>query len=142
MAVSLFSLYKIVDAHGEQYNQGELLRWLGESILYPTRLLPDKNLQWHPIDSKSARLTFDYNGLSLFFIIGFNNIGEIIQMETNRYMDKTTLATWIIRCAGYKEINNIMIPSAFEVLWRLEKGDFSYAKFYIKKIEYDKAERF
>lgn len=142
LVVLLFSLFKVADAKGEQYNQGELLRWLGESILYPTHLLPGERLQWQSIDSQSARLTFNYNGLSLFFTIRFNEIGEIIQMETKRYMDKTTLATWVIKCADYKELNNVKIPSTFEVLWRLEKDDFSYAKFYIKKIEYGKAEMF
>ncbi|MDP4285548.1 MAG: hypothetical protein Q8891_14070 [Bacteroidota bacterium] len=142
LVVSLFSLFKVANAKGEQYNQGELLRWLGESILYPTNLLPSERLQWLPIDSNSARLTFNYNGLSLFFIITFNDVGEIIQMETKRYMDKTTLATWVIKCADYKQMNNVMVPLSFDVLWRLEKGDFSYAKFNIKKIEYDKAEMF
>jgi hypothetical protein len=99
-------------------------------------------LQWLPIDSLSATLTFNYKGFSLFFIISFNDMGEIIQMETKRYMDKTTLATWVIKCSNYKEMNNVMVPSSFEVLWRLEKGDFSYAKFNIKKIEYDNAEMF
>ncbi len=142
LVVLLFSLLKVADAKGEQYNQGELLRWLGESILYPTNLLPGKRLQWIPVDSHSARLTFNYNKLSLFFIISFNEIGEITQMETKRYMDKTTLATWIIKCADYKQMNNVMVPLSFEVLWRLEKGDFSYVKFNIKKIEYDNAEMF
>ncbi len=142
LVVSLFSLFKVVDAKGEQYNHGELLRWLGESILYPTNLLPGERLQWVSIDSHSARLTFNYNGLSLFFIISFNEIGEITQMETKRYMDKTTLATWIIKCADYKKMNNVMVPISFDVLWRLEKGDFSYAKFKITKIEYSKAEMF
>ena len=142
LVVSLFSLYNVVDAQGENYNQGELLRWLGESILYPTNFLPGERFQWIAIDSHSARLTFNYNGLSLFFIITFNNVGEIIQMETRRYMDKATLATWIIKCADYKQMNNVMIPSRFDVLWRLEKGDFSYARFNIIEIEYNKAEMF
>ncbi len=142
LVVSLFSLYNIVDAKGEQYNQGELLRWLGESILYPTNLLPNENLHWFAINSESARLTFHYNGLSLLFIITFNAVGEIIQMETKRYMDKTNLATWIIKCAQYKEMNHVLVPTNFEVLWRLEKGDFSYAKFNIKRIEYNNPKQF
>jgi len=32
LAVSLLSLIKVVNAKGEQYNQAELLRWLGESV--------------------------------------------------------------------------------------------------------------
>jgi len=142
LIVSLFSLYRVVDAKGEQYDEGELLRWLGESILYPTSLLPDERLKWAGIDSNSAKLTFSYKGLLLFFIITFNEIGEIIQMETKRYMDKTKLETWVIKFDEYKEINNVMVPLKFEVLWRLEKGDFSYAKFNITKIEYNKAEIF
>ena len=71
----------------EQYKQGELLYWLGESVFFPTNLLPDEKLQWFPIDSHTARLTYHYNDLSLFFIITFNEIGEITQMVTKRYMD-------------------------------------------------------
>lgn len=142
LVVSLFSLYNVVDAKGEQYDQGELLRWLGESILYPTNLLPDERLQWIPIDSQTAKLTFNYHQLSLFFIITFNETGEITQMETKRYMDDKNLETWVIKCMDYKEMNDVVIPLAFEVLWRLQKGDFSYAKFNLKKVEYNNPERF
>lgn len=142
LIASLFSLYNVVDAKGEQYNQGELLRWLGESILYPTNLLPGERLQWFAIDFQTAKLTFNYNKLSLFFIITFNEIGEITQMETKRYMDEKNLETWVIKLADYKEMNGVVVPTTFEVLWRLEKGDFSYAKFNLKKIEYNKPEIF
>ena len=142
LVVSIFSLYDVVNAKGDEYNQGELLRWLGESILYPTNFLPSKKLEWFPIDALSAKITFNYNKLSLFFIISFNSIGEIIQLETKRFMGKTRLETWIIKVAGYKKINNVLVPTSFEVLWRLPKGDFSYAKFNIKAVEYNKPEKF
>jgi hypothetical protein len=137
LVVSLFSLINVVNAKGEQYNQGELLRWLGESILYPTNLLPSEKLNWFPIDDKTAKLTFNYDGLFLFFKITFNDIGEITEMETKRYMDVKNLETWVIKVADYKELNKVIIPTTFEVLWRLEKGDYSYAKFNITEIEYD-----
>lgn len=142
LVVSLFSLYNILDAKGEQYNQGELLRWLGESVLYPTNLLPDERLQWFPIDDVTAKLTFNYKGLSLFFKITFNDTGEITEMETKRYMDEKNLETWVIRISNYKELNSVFIPTAFEVLWRLDKGDFSYAMFNITVAEYNKPEKF
>ena len=44
LTVSLFSVIKVVDAKGKNYDQGELLRWLGESVLYPTNLLPGERL--------------------------------------------------------------------------------------------------
>jgi hypothetical protein len=142
LIASLFSVYNVVDAKGEKYNEGELLRWLGESVLYPTSLLPNERLQWFPIDSNTAKLTFNYNGLSLFFKVTFNKIGEISEMETKRYMGDKNLETWVIKATKYKEINNVFIPTAFDVLWRLEKGDFSYAKFNVTVVEYNKPERF
>lgn len=142
LVVSLFSIFKVVDAKGEVYNQGELLRWLGESVLYPTNLLPSERLRWFSIDAHTAKLTFNYLQLSLFFIISFNDVGEIIQMETQRYMDDKNLETWIITLGAYKEINGVVVPTAFEVLWRLKKGDFSYAKFNLQQIEYNKPQKF
>lgn len=143
LIVSLFSVYNIVDAKGkEKYDSGELLRWLGESILYPTNFLPSRRLQWFPIDSKTAQLSFKHNGLSLFFKITVNEIGEITEMETQRYMGEDNLETWVIKAAEYKEMNNVLVPTVFDVLWRLEQGDFSYAKFNITEVEYDKPERF
>jgi hypothetical protein len=142
LIVALFSIYNVVDVKGEKYNEGELLRWLGESILYPTNFLPSERLQWFPIDSKTAKLIFNYKGLSLFFKITFNEIGEITEMETKRYMGEENLETWVIKTTNYKELNNIIVPTAFDVIWRLDKGDFSYAKFNITEVEYDNPEKY
>ena len=142
LIVSLLSIFNVVDGKGESYNQGELLRWLGESVLYPTNLLGSERLEWFAIDHKTAKLSFNYHGLSLFFIITFNEIGEITQMETKRYMEENKFETWIIIMTNYMEMNDVLVPLTFEVLWRLEKGDFSYAKFHVTEIEYNKPEKF
>ena len=142
LIATLFSLYNVADAKGQKYNEGELLRWLGESVLYPTNFLPGGRLQWLPVDSKTAKLTFNFNGLSLFFKITFNEIGEITEMETKRYMGEENLETWVIKATNYRLLNNVLIPTAFDVLWRLDKGDFSYAKFNITNVEYNKPEKF
>ncbi len=113
LIATLFSFYNVGDAKGEKYNEGELLRWLGESVLYPTNFLPNEKLQWLPIDSKTAKLTFNYMRLSLFLKITFNEIGEITEMETKRYMGENNLETWVIKATNYKELNNVFIPIAF-----------------------------
>ena len=142
LVVSLFSLFNIVDGRGEKFNQGELLRWLGESVWFPTNLLPNKNLQWLPIDFSSAKLTFNCNNLSVFYIVTFNDKDEIAQIETERFMGDTNLEKWIGQLSNYKEINGVMIPTKIEAVWRLKEGDFKYANFKLEKIEYDKPERF
>ena len=143
LIVSILSVLNIVDAKGkEQYDKAELLRWLGESILYPTNFLPSDRLEWLPIDAQTARLNFSYNGLSLFFVVSFNELGEITEMETKRFMTEDDLETWVIKASHYQELNNLKIPTVFDVLWRLEKGDFSYVNFIITEVEYDKPFKF
>ncbi len=142
LIATLLSIYNVADGKGKKYNEGELIRWLGESVLYPTNFLPGDRLQWLPLDSNTAKLSFSYNGLSLFFKVSFNEIGEITEMEAKRYMGEDNLETWIIKATNYRELNNVIIPTSFDVIWRLDKGDFSYAKFNITKVEYNKPEKF
>lgn len=143
LIATILSTVNVVDIYGKkQYDESELLRWLSESVWFPTNLLPSGNLQWTAIDAASAKLIFNYNGLSLFYIIHFNDRGEIEEMETKRYMDEKRLETWIIKPDKYEAINGVVIPTEAEVFWRLEEGDFSYAKFRITTIEYDNPAKF
>jgi hypothetical protein len=57
-------------------------------------------------------------------------------------MEEGKLETWIIKAAGYQAFDKVYIPTSFEVLWRLNTGDVSYARFHLTEVEYGKAERF
>jgi len=65
LKVKLLSLIKIIDVKGEEADQGELLRWLGEAPLFPTALLPSENLRWVPIDNDSAKVIFTDKNLTV-----------------------------------------------------------------------------
>jgi hypothetical protein len=135
--VTLFSLFNIIRGEGPAYDQGELLRWLGESAWFPTNLLPNEHVEWSPIDDQSARLNFDYNGLSLSFLVRFNENNEIAEVETKRYMGEENLQTWVGRYYDYKEVDGILIPARVEAVWLLGEGEHNYARFNIEEIEFD-----
>ncbi len=137
LVVSIMSLYNIIDSKGPDFNKGELLRWLGESVWFPTNLLPSEKLTWTAIDDFSANLEFTYKDLKLKYKVKFNTKGEITELETKRFMDKDHLETWIAKISDYKKLNDILIPTNIEVSWRLAGKDFSYARFFVKEIEYD-----
>ncbi len=141
LVVSLFSLLKVVNGSGPDYDHGELLRWLGESVWFPTNLLPSERIAWTPIDSRTAGLIFKYNGVSLFYKVSFNERFEITELETKRSMGNNRYETWIGRAKDYKEINGVIIPSKIEAVWRLKNEDFTYAEFHIEEIEYGKKSR-
>jgi hypothetical protein len=142
LIVLLLSFLKIVDGKGPQFDQGELSRWLAESVWFPTNLLPNKNVSWSAIDSNHSQLLFSHLGLELCFDVTFNQIGEIIRIETERYMNEAKLEPWIIKLSGYKKMNNINVPTKIDVSWKPESGEFTYAKFNVLKIEYDNIKQF
>lgn len=86
--------------------------------------------------------TFNYSKHSLFFKVSINKTGEINEMETKRYIDMKNLETRVIKLSDYREMNEGKLPAVFEVLWRIDKGEFSYAKFVVTEVEYDKPEKF
>lgn len=137
LIVTLFLLYNIVDGKGENYDEGELQRWVGESVWFPTNLLPGERIHWSPIDADSAKLSFQYRSVAFAFIVTFNEIGEITQMETQRFMGDENRRNWLIKLADYKELNDVSVPTTTEAIWKLETGEFSYAKFNVTVLEYD-----
>lgn len=142
LIVTILSLVNVVDGQGKEFDEGEFQRWLAESVWFPTNLLPSERLKWSVIDAQTAKLDFNYNELSVVFLVTFNSLGEITQMETSRFMEKGRREVWIGKMSDYKEMEGILVPTSIEAIWRLEKGDHSYAKFIVKKLEYDVSEKF
>ena len=137
LIVTLLSVFNIVDGSGPSFDQGELLRWLAEGVWFPTALLPSDRLQWSVVDNSHSKLVFNYKELTLDFLVTFNRIGEIVEMKTQRYMDKNIIETWVCKMHNYRWIYNVKVPTHCEVSWRLAARDFPYADFKIKKIEYN-----
>ncbi|MCX6210876.1 MAG: hypothetical protein NTZ59_15560 [Bacteroidetes bacterium] len=80
--------------------------------------------------------------MSLYFIVSFNDIGEIEQLETKRFMGDKDLETWICKVSNYQEKNNILVPTQAEAIWKIGKRSFSYARFNVLQLEYDKPIKF
>ena len=119
LQVWLISLLKIINARGQQTDQGELYRWLAETPWFPTALLPSERLKWEVIDNRSARIIFSHKGLKLQGVFHFNEQGQITLFETKRYMDKDRLVDWSCCYNDYQQVNNLRIPFFGVVAWKL-----------------------
>jgi hypothetical protein len=142
LTVRLGGALAIVQGHGPHYDQGELLRWLSESILLPTALLPGKWLRWQAVDAQSARLLFTYQGEELTYLVRFNEADELVQCETQRYFDDDTLLPWVVRCAHYQERHGVRIPTELEANWLLDGNLQPYARFIVRELAYDQLRPF
>jgi hypothetical protein len=142
LIATLFNVYNIVDAKGSNFDEGELQRWLAESVWFPTNLLPSDKVSWSAIDTNSAKLSFHYKTVSFEFIVNFNATGEIIEIEGERFMTADQKEKWVCKMTNYQERNGVKIPISDQAIWRLNDGDQVYAKFEVQKIEYNIYEKF
>lgn len=137
LKVFLFFFLPVVNGNGNEFSQGELLRWLGECVWFPTALLPNENLNWEPIDDYTAKLVYRHKDVLVYYMVTFNEAHEIIQLMTQRYMGNNELETWVGKLSNYKRVNNMLIPATIKASWKLDNGDFNYAVFYLNEVAYD-----
>lgn len=137
LVVSLFSLFTIQNETGEKYDKGELMRWLGESVCFPTNLLPSQHLRWLPIDDKSAKLEFDYGDLAVSFTVIFDAQHQIAELRTLRNMGDGPRQPWVTKVSHYKSWNGVLIPTVLEAGWEIEKKYLPYARFNIQELTYN-----
>lgn len=108
----------------------------------PTNLLLDEHKQWSAIDEQTANITFTWHGQSVYYIVHFNEQGQITRLETDRYMDKNTLKGWIGEVNEYRKVDGVIIPTEIKASWLLDKGKYTYARFQVETFEYDVPRRF
>ena len=129
-----------MDARGKEIDQGTLLRYLAETMWFPTAALSDY-IKWEEIDPTSARATMSYGGVTASGVFMFNGNGDPVNFIAKRYMEvngQYILETWSIPLKEYSEFDGIRIPSKGEVVWKLKTGDFSWYRFEITEIEYNR----
>jgi hypothetical protein len=139
MIIKLLSLLKIVNAAGNEMDQGAMVRYFNEMFWFPTAYLSDY-IRWEPIDSRSAKAAMSYHRMTSSAVFHFNEKGQVTNFVAERYRENNgryDLETWSTPIYDYKEINGIMIPTSGEAVWNLSSGDFSYIKLEITDVDYN-----
>ena len=140
MFIKLFSLIPVVDAKGEEIDQGALLRYLGEIVWHPSSPLSDY-ISWEEINSTAAKATMSYGGVTASGTFKFDEYGDFVSFEADRYYyrkEGSTLERWVITAEkNYGEFEGIRIPVNLSVTWKLER-DFTWYRLEITEVEYNK----
>jgi hypothetical protein len=140
--IKLMSLVTVAEARGEETDEGELMRWLAETVWFPTALLPSEHLQWEAIDSNYSRAILRSDGYEVNVTFVFNEQGEITQLIGDRYRvvedGSYQIQRWLGYYKNYEMIEGgIIIPQEIEVAWDTSTEEFSYARFRITDIEFN-----
>jgi len=139
MLIKPLSLFTIADSKGKEVDQGSLLRYLAEMMWFPSAAINDY-LMWEKIDEYSSKATMNYKDVIAEGIFTFNNKGEVINFQAERYGEfdgEYRLETWSIPVRDYKKFEGIKIPTKGNVTWKLDDGDFNWFNFVITEVEYN-----
>jgi hypothetical protein len=134
MLGALMGVVPVVDeSDGEELRAGSLLRYLAESVWFPTALLPRESLTWSAVDDTHARATLTDGGTSVSLDFEFGDGGEIlgaytagrlrsIPGEKGRY----ERLPWGGRYRRYEEHDGIRVPGEAEVYWVVQGREQPY----------------
>jgi len=139
MLIKVLSILPVVDAEGEEIDQGTLTRYLGEIIWFPTTALSDY-ISWEEIDDNSARAKMSYGGVSASAVFNFDQEGRVKSFTCERYYngeDGYSLEEYYAPVWDYQEFAGIKIPTQAKAIWKLKSGDYEYYEMEITEIDYN-----
>lgn len=123
---------------GPEMDAGELMRYLGESVWFPTALLSD-DIEWEAIDERSARARIEdgETSVSLVFQFSDDSLVESVHAEERYRQEDERHEPWTGYFQDYQERNGLLIPINAEVEWNLPKGDHPYWRATVEDIDYE-----
>jgi hypothetical protein len=142
MLIKAASLLSIVDACDEKIAQGAMLRFLGEIVWFPSAAL-SPYLEWEHVAARRARVTMRHKGVVASAVFTFDEHGRVATMDAERYLGggaEAKLTPWSVVCTEWRKIRGVQIPTRGDVRWHPPTGEFSYYRWQILDVEYDRAE--
>lgn len=130
---------------GAEEDASLLSRYLCESVLLPTALLPGERVKWEALSDTSARATLKDGATAVTAVFHFNEKGEVARCVTDGLFGTGKEAQklpWILRTSEYKEFGGMMIPTELTAEWTMGKDTFEYAKFTVLEAKYNEEGRF
>lgn len=139
MRIKLMSVIPMGNTRGPKMDQGELQRYLGEMVWFPTAWLSDI-IEWQAIDAYSVQATIRTQDVTGSVVLHINEQGQLTHVTANRYMgEQGQLTPWLVQCNDYKEVQGMRIPVGVEVIWGLPSGNFNWFRASITEIEYNQS---
>jgi len=139
LQASALGLFLVADqSSSRELDAGELQRFLGEAVWFPTALLPSALLTWSPVDEHSATATLEDNGTTAALTFEFDE-ARITAIRGSRYQEnhgQYTLQPWLIACREHAPHEGSMIPRRCEVSWIVGGQPVPYWRGRIASVSY------
>jgi hypothetical protein len=139
LAGSLGGWINVIGGDGDEFDQGELLRFLAEIPLFPTAAL-EKYITWLPIDATSARAVIHDGNVETSAVFSFDETGRPLEVRARRYRmvgGAFSLDLWSTSLDAFEPIDGLMVATRGRAIWHLDSGELEYARFAATDVEFD-----
>lgn len=142
MLIKLAGLFTVANALGPEMDSSAAVTLFNDMCLMAPSTLIDPRIQWESVDALTAKASFNTNGCIVSAVLSFNALGELTNFSTDdRYMTigkSYQRVRWTTPVKAYKDYNGMKLLSYGEAVWHLPEGDYCYAKFKVKEVEYNR----
>lgn len=141
MKIKLNGIIPLGKTTGPEMDEASLMRFVSEAPLFPSVFLSANYITWEEIDSTSAKVIIEHQGVRAEGIFTLNKKGEIIKYSSTRARDtkdgpKPT--KWTGYFGDYTDFHGFKIPTFFVAEWNLPDEDFQYVRFLVNSIDFNK----
>jgi hypothetical protein len=137
MLGKIADLVPIVDGSGPEFDQGELVTWLNDCVLFAPSMLLLPGTRWSHVDATSFDIAFTDRASTVRARVFLDDHGGPIDFETtDRFLNDPddpkhplVRGRWSTPVAARRETPAGSFPTRGRAVWHLASGDFSYAEF-------------
>jgi len=141
LKAAIGGIVKVADASGtSDIAKGELLRYLGEAVWFPTALLPTAGVTWTALDDDSATATLSDGATTVSLDAHFGESGEIASISAMRPREvagRYVSTPWVAHLHCYTRRHGMMVPTAGDVEWQPSSGPLPYWRGRVVSATYD-----
>jgi hypothetical protein len=142
MDIRLFSMFKVEYQSGYEMDVSETVTFFNDMCVLAPASLIDPRIEWFEVERNKIKASFTNNGIKVTAMLYFNEKGELINfVSDDRYAigenGILTKHTWSTPLREYKSIHNYKLASYAETIYTYHDGDFTYATFTLKNVNYN-----
>ncbi len=140
MYISFLSTIPLANLHGYEMDISSLCRFLCETPMFPTFLIPSSFITWEDVDDHHATVHLHHHNMKVSALCTFNDRGEMTQMETHdRYREEKgrfKKTKWVCHYSNYHEVEGFKLPRKASAEWHLPEGPFEYIQIAASQIQF------
>jgi hypothetical protein len=143
MRIKPLGVIPAVDLSGPEMDVSETVTWFNDLCLFAPGALIDPRMTWEPIDDHNARVTFTHGAITITTQLVFDAEDRLVDfISDDRYCRMQDGRLERLRsttpASDHRVFDGVRVPGYGEGVWHLPEGPFTYGRFHVRSVAYDR----